>query len=128
MNLPAKKMSDEDIPFICHVLEQNKAILYCGAQSLKAWYDYFSSGDKDPHESHHIIMADAAPAAWLKIHSWDKPEIYISMLVVDDLFKHKGVGRFAIQCAENMARYWAKSAILVQTTKDNTIAAECYLK
>ena len=128
MNLSAKKMSDEDIPFICRVLKQNEAILYCGDQSLKAWYDYFSSGDKDPHESHHIIMADADPAAWLKIHSWDKPEICISMLVVDDLFKHKGIGRFAIQFAENMARYWAKSAIRVQTTKDNIIATECYLK
>ena len=128
MNLSAKKMSDEDIPFICRVLEQNKAILYCGDQSLKAWYDYFSSEDKDPHESHHIIMADADPAAWLKIHSWNKPEICISMLVVDDLFKHKGVGRFAIQFAENMARYWAKSAVRVQTTRDNIIATECYLK
>ena len=132
MNLSAKKMSDEDIPFIHHVFEQNRAVLHGNYISLEEWAKYLTgtdtSGGGDPYESHHIIMADATPAAWLKIHSWNKPEICISMLVVDDLFKNKGVGRFAIQCAENMARYWAKSAILVQTTRDNIIATECYLK
>ena len=132
MNLSVKKMSDEDIPFIHHVFEQNRAVLHGSYISLEEWAKYLTgtdtSGGGDPYESHHIIMTDTTPVAWLKIHSWNKPEICISMLVVDDLFKHKGVGRFAIQCAENMARYWAKSAIRVQTTKDNTIAMECYLK
>jgi len=132
MNLSAKKMSDEDIPFIYHVFEQNRALLHESYISLEEWTKHLAgtdtSGGGDPYESHHIIMAGATPAAWLKIHSWNKPEICISMLVVEDSFKHKGVGSFAIKFAEKQARYWAKSAIRIQTTKDNVIATECYLK
>ena len=132
MNLTVKKMNDEDIPFIYHVFEQNKAVLHENYISLEEWTKYLTgtdtSGGGDPYESHHIIMADANPAAWLKIHSWNKPEICISMLVVEDSFKHNGVGRFAIQFAEKQARYWGKSAIRIQTTKDNAIATECYKK
>jgi len=121
MNLSAKKMSDEDIPFIYHVFEQNRALLHESYISLEEWTKHLAgtdtSGGGDPYESHHIIMAGATPAAWLKIHSWNKPEICISMLVVEDSFKHKGVGSFAIKFAEKQARYWAKSAIRIQTTR-----------
>jgi GNAT superfamily N-acetyltransferase/tRNA A-37 threonylcarbamoyl transferase component Bud32 len=132
MILSARKMNNEDVPFIFHAFEQNRTMLHGSYISLEEWTQYLTSTDTsgggDPYESHHIIMANTTPAAWLKIHSWNKPEICISMLVVDDLFKHKGIGRFALQFAENEARYWAKSAIRVQTTKDNIIATECYLK
>jgi GNAT superfamily N-acetyltransferase/uncharacterized protein YneR len=132
MNLAVKKMSNEHIPFIYHIFEQNRAVLHGSYISLDEWTDYFANfdttGGNDPYESHHIITADDILAAWLKINAWNKPEICISMLVVDDAFKHKGIGRFAVQFAENQARYWAKSAIRVQTTKDNTVAKNCYLK
>ncbi|MBE5965405.1 MAG: GNAT family N-acetyltransferase [Lachnospiraceae bacterium] len=58
----------------------------------------------------------------------DKSDICISMLVVDDLFKHKGVGGFALQFAEKFASEHSKEAIRIQTTKDNTIAKKFYLK
>ena len=132
MNFTVIKMKNDDIPFVFHVFEQNRTVLHGSYISLEEWTDYFinmdTSGGGDPYESHHIIMADATPAAWLKIHGWNKPEICISMLVVDDEFKHKGIGRFAVKFAEKQARYWAKSAVLIQTTRDNVIAKECYLK
>lgn len=127
-----KKMNNGDIPFIFRVFEQNRAILHGSYISLAEWTEYFTNldttGGGAPYESHHIIMADEIPAAWLKINEWNKPEIYISMLVVDDAFKHIGVGKFAIHFVEKQARYWAKSAVRVQTTSDNIITKECYLK
>ena len=132
MNLSVKKMNDEDIPFIFEVFEQNRNVLHENHTSLEEWTEYFTnsdtSGSDSPYESHHIIVADDCPAAWLKINGWNEPEIWISMLVVDDFYKHKGVGKFAIQFAEKTARYWAKSAIRFQTTRDNDIAKDCYLK
>lgn len=131
MNLKIKKMSNEDIPFVFHVFEQSRSVLHGNYISLEEWTKYFANLDisgGDPYESHHIVTANDTPAAWLKINGWNKPEICISMLVVDDLFKHKGVGQFAMQFAEKEARYWGKSAIRVQTTRDNAVATECYLK
>ena len=132
MVLSVRQMNNEDIQFVFHVFEQNRVVLHGSYISLDEWTEYFTdtntTGANDPYESHHIIMADSTPAAWLKINGWNKPEICISMLVVDDAFKHKGVGRFALQFVEKQARYWAKSAVRVQTTKDNVIAKEFYLK
>ncbi len=132
MNLSVKEMCNEDIPFIFHVYEQNRNILHGNYISFDEWKKYFANSDTektiDPYESHYIIMDDSIPAAWLKINGWDKPEICISMLVVDDAFKHRGIGKFSIQFAEKQAKYWAKSAIRIQTTKDNIIAIEFYLK
>ena len=71
MNLYVKRMSSEDIPFIFHVFEQNRSVLHGNHISLDEWTKYFTdldtSGGGDPYESHHIIMADTSPAAWLKI-------------------------------------------------------------
>ena len=132
MVLSARRMDTGDIPFICHVFEQNRAVLHESHISPEEWTKHLmgtdTSGVGDPYESHYIIMADSNPAAWLKINSWNKPEIFISMLAVEDSFKHKGLGRFAIQFAEQQARYWAKSAVRIQTTRDNVIATECYIK
>ena len=132
MDLSIRSMNNDDIPFVYRVFEQNRAALHENHISLDEWTECLADADTSgggyPYESHHIVMAGAAPAAWLKIHGWDKPEICISMLVVEDAFKHKGVGRFAISFTEKQARYWAKSAVRIQTTKDNVIATECYLK
>jgi ribosomal protein S18 acetylase RimI-like enzyme len=73
-------------------------------------------------------MADSIPAAWLKINGLNKETISISMLVVDDKFKHKGIGRFSLNYSEDYARKNNKSVILIYTTKDNTIAKMRYLK
>ena len=128
MNLHVRKLNYDDVPFIYYVFEQNRDILHGEYISLQDWQNYFSRSDLDPYESHYIITADETPAAWLKLNGWNKAEIHISMLVVEDKFKHKGVGKFAIQFAEEEAKAWVKSAILIQTTKDNIFAKECYLK
>ena len=128
MKLHVREISNNDIPFVFHVFEQNRAVLHGNYISLEEWTEYITGNDADPYEAHFIVTADDAPAAWLKLNGLDEPEICISTLVVDDSFKHKGVGRLALQFAKEYARKWAKSAIRIQTTRDNVIATECYLK
>lgn len=75
-----------------------------------------------------IITADNQPAAWLKINGINNEMPSISMLVVEDFFKHCGVGSFAIHFAEEYIKRLGKSSLLIFTTKDNGPAAQCYLK
>ena len=127
MKLYAKELSKELIPFVYHVFEQNRTELHGNFISLEEWYNFLGD-DADPYEAHFIIMSDETPAAWLKFNGLNKPMICISMLVVDDEFKHKGVGRFAMQFSESYVKENSKSAICLQTTKDNVIATKFYLK
>jgi GNAT superfamily N-acetyltransferase len=127
MKLIATSLNKELIPFIHNVFEQNREILHGNIMTLDEWYIVFGE-EADPYEANFVIMADSVPAAWLKINGLNKETISISMLVVDDKFKHKGVGRFAINYSEDYARKNNKSAILIYTTKDNIIAKTCYLK
>lgn len=127
MKLYAKELSKELIPFVYHVFEQNRTVLHGNFISLEEWYSFLGE-HADPYEANFIIMNNDIPAAWLKLNALNNPVICISMLVVDDEFKHKGVGRFAIQFSELYAKENSKSAVLIYTTKDNDIATACYLK
>jgi ribosomal protein S18 acetylase RimI-like enzyme len=73
-------------------------------------------------------MADGKPAAWLKMNGMNNDKICISMLVVDDAYKRSGVGSFAVRFAEEFAETHAKTAVRIQTTKDNIPATQCYQK
>jgi ribosomal protein S18 acetylase RimI-like enzyme len=127
MNFKIVSLSKEYISFIQRVYEQNIPILHGTLVSLKEWRNYFA-GNPDPHEMHFIIINEKEPVGWLKFNGLDKPEICISMLVIDDKFKHKGAGRFALQFSELYAKENNKTAIILQTTKDSTIAVNFYLK
>ena len=128
MNLSVKKMNADFIPFIYHVFEQNRAALHCGHISQEEWFDFIFGEAADPYEIHFIITDNDFPAAWLKLNGLNTPVICISMLVVDKTYQHKGIGRYAIRYAENYAIDNSKTAVRIQTTKDNIIAKECYLK
>lgn len=122
-----KCLTKELVPFVHNVFEQNREILHGVRISLDEWYNAFGKY-ADPYEANFIIMHVNIPIAWLKLNGLQKPEICISMLVVDKAYQHKGVGSFALQFAEEYARAKLKSAILIQTTVDNIIAKSCYVK
>jgi len=114
------------IPFVHQVYEQNRTALHGIPISLDEWHCAFAD-DADPHEVNFIICNEATPVAWLKLNGLHKPEICISMLVVDKAFQHEGAGKFAVQLAETYAKEHSKAAVLIQTTQDNVIAKKCYL-
>ena len=127
MSLHAKELGREDIPFVHHVYGQNRATLHGKPISREEWLACIFGEAADPFEAHFIILEDATPAAWLKLNALDQPELWISMLVVDREYQRRGIGKFALQFAEEYAKNHAKRAICVQTTKDNRIAQACYL-
>jgi len=127
MNLSARELCREEVPFVYHVYEQNRAVLHGEAISLEAWRDCVFGEEADPHEAHFIIVDGGSPAAWLKLNALNEPDIWISMLVVDRELQHQGIGRFAIRFAEQYAKDHGKRAVCVQTTKENAAAIALYL-
>ena len=128
MQLHVEALTKEAVSFIHEVFEENRKALHGDSISLNDWYECLLGSDADPFEQHFIVMCGEAPAAWLKLNGLNEEAIGISMLVVAKSYQHKGIGTYALHYAESYARKHKKSAILIQTTKDNATATECYLK
>ena len=129
MEISIVPLIKELIPFVYDVFKQNIEVLHGGnIISENEWNKYLLGEYTDPCEANFIVLAEQEPAAWLKINGLDGDVIGISMLVVDITYQRQGVGSFAIKYAEEYAKSHDKSAICIQTTKDNTAATQCYLK
>lgn len=115
------------VSFVTQVFTENIAILHGVPISVAEWQQCLCV-EPDPYEINFIITADGENVAWLKLNGMHKPEICISMLVVAKEYQHMGIGRFAVRFAENYAREQQKTAIEIQTTKDNLAAISCYQK
>jgi len=129
MEIAITTLTADHIPFVHDVFTQNIDILHGGEViSEKDWYDGLLGECADPYEVNFIILSDRRPAAWLKINGLNGDTACISMLVVDRNFQRQGVGSFAVRYAEGYARECGKTAVRIQTTRDNTAAANCYLR
>lgn len=124
MQLHAIPLTAELVSFVDRVYEQNRDVLHGNIIPIE---ERHSTDNADPYEVNFIIMADNQPAAWLKIHGLNKEKPSISMLVVEDCFRHCGVGSFAIHFAEEYIKRLGKSSLLI-FSKDNEPATQCYLK
>jgi len=128
MEINVTLLTEDLISFVHDVFEQNIEILHGSPISESVWYEYALGEKADPYETHFIILADEKPAAWLKINGLNSDVICISMLVVDDAYKRRGIGSFALKYTEEYAEKQGKKTILIQTTTDNIPATQCYLK
>lgn len=128
MEISVHPFSEGFLSFICDVYEQNMEALHGGVIPEHEWRKYFVGEAADPSEVNYVVAVNQKPAAWIKLNGLDGDGIYISMLVVDDLYKHQGIGSYAIQFAEAFAQNNGKAAVRIKTTKDNIAAVKCYLK
>ena len=127
MQLHAIPFEPQHVFFVDYVFAQNIDVLHGNPVSHEEW-NHCLCVDPDHHEKNFMITADGELAAWLKLNGLNKPDICISMLVVADEYKRKGIGIFAVQFAENYAREHNKASVAIQTTQDNTAATNCYFK
>ena len=104
----------------------NKSALYIPDISLDDWVQAVNENLKDPDEMSFIVCGEA-PAAWLKINGLQGEQVWISMLVVHELFKRQGIGRFAVQFAESFVKAKGYNALHIKTTADNDAARVLYL-
>ena len=104
-----------------------REVLHGNVISFEEWRKAFGV-EADPYEVNFIILLENVPAAWLKINGLNSKSICISMLVVDNSYKRRGIGSFAVKFAEVYAKNNGKIIIRIRTTKDNNAAIQCYMK
>ena len=124
-----KPLEKQDIKFIFGLMSElsNISALHTDIIPLQEWQRVFSKFDND--EENFIVYSNDTPCGWLKINGLqNKDTAWISMIVVSDSFKRKGVGKFAVEFAIDYFKQHEFNSVNIQTTKDNLPAISLYEK
>lgn len=109
--------------------ESNVSILHTIIYSFDEWVSVFNESENDKDEESFVVYDNDIPCAWLKLNGLlNKNIAYISMLVVSEKYKHKGVGTFAVCFAVDYLKSKGFTRIGLHTTEDNIIAINLYCK
>lgn len=126
-----KPLEKENIDFIFCLMseENNMTALHTSLISLAEWQSVFSQAESDTDEESFIVYKNNTPCAWLKLNGLqNKDTAWISMLAVSEIFKHQGIGKYAVEFAvEYLTKLGFKNCKL-HTTKDNLPAINLYSK
>lgn len=96
---------------------------------FKEMHDCFTAAEAEGDEKNFIIRKGIVPVAWIKINGlYNAKMAWISMLVVNSKFKHKGIGTYAVRFAEDHIRSKGKRKVGIHTTDDNIPAQNLYKK
>ena len=75
------------------------------------------------------MKLEIVECAWLKLNGLHNKDVaWISMLVVQDKFKHQGVGKFVVEFAIQYLKQRSYKQVKLHTTKDNLVAIRLYNK
>lgn len=113
--------TERDISFISEVYEENIDSLHGTHRNMDAWKKLLSEKDRL-----YYIVRTEAPVAWFRIDVEDG-ELWIGMLQVKPVYQRKGVGKYILAVAEDMAKEMGFHKIGIHTTEDNMAARTLYL-
>lgn len=125
-----RPFAKNDINFIYNLMseENNLSALHTEIISLEEWQKAFAE-PRDSDEENFIVCKNDIPCAWLKLNGLqNKDVVWISMLVVQDKFKHQGVGKFAVEFASQYLKQRGYKQVKLHTTEDNLVAIGLYSK
>lgn len=131
-NISFREMQEKDILFISVLLNDRRVIasLHNAEMSYYEWlktYNEYWKNDND--EKHFIIVDGQEPVGWMKLNGLEGNETaWIAMLVISPESQHKGIGRLAVQYAEDFIKVNGFSKTGIHTTEDNEIAQALYAK
>ena len=112
--------TESDLPFIIETYEENIQALHGAHRSHAVWKNLLS----DKTSAYYIVRADA-PAAWFRIDRADD-SFELGMLQVHPRYHRRGIGRFILRAAEDMAKDEGFDRIIIHTTEDNHAAQALY--
>ena len=125
-----KPFEKENIPFVYELMSEpsNLSSLHTATIPLEEWKKSFAE-PKDADEENFIVCKNDVSCAWLKLNGLQNKDVaWISMLVVSDIFKYQGVGKFAVEFAIQYLKQCGYKQVKLHTTKDNLIAIGLYSK
>ena len=125
-----RPFAKNDINFIYNLMceENNLSALHTEIISLEEWQKAFAES-RDADEENFIVYKNDIPCAWLKLNGLKNKDVaWVSMLVVQDKFKHQGVGKFAVEFAIQYLKQRSYKQVKLHTTEDNLVAIGLYSK
>ena len=115
----------EHAEFVSEIYKENIKALHGG--DIYNWGEIFSWND--PDEQNFIICKNNSPAAWLRVNGLENEDIaWISMLVVSVKFHRQGIGKYAVNFAEEYIKSKGIKKVGIRTTEDNFTAQALYKK
>ena len=120
-NLMYSVASEDDIVFINETYNENIDRLHGVQRNVDVWKELMSCKDS----TYYVVNAET-PVAWFRIDMEDGG-LWIGMLQVKPMYQHKGIGKYVLSAAENIAREKGYKRIGIHTTEDNIIARALYL-
>lgn len=112
--------SEQDIPFIMDVYNENIECLHGIHRDFETWKNLIS----DKNSVYYIVQADT-PVAWFRIDITDDI-IWLGMLQVKPEFQHQAIGRNILSFTEAFAETKNRRKIGIHTTEDNIAAKSLY--
>ena len=128
--MTAVPMQKEYIPFVIDLLQEEslKSALHLGDISRNEWEKAFKKNLRDRDEANFILYRGDSPIGWLKLNGLKGDTAWISGLAVHPAHQGQGAGRFAMLCAEDIAREKGFTRLWLHTALDNVPAQACYEK
>ena len=97
-NLMYSVASEDDIVFINETYNENIDRLHGVQRNVDVWKELMSCKDS----TYYVVNAET-PVAWFRIDMEDGG-LWIGMLQVKPMYQHKGIGKYVLSAAENIAR------------------------
>ena len=112
--------TEEDIPFINETYLQNIDSLHGNPRTVDTWKALLSVKG----HAYYIVKADSS-VGWFRTDIEDG-EFWLGMLQVKPIYHHRGIGKYILSVAEDMAKAKGYKSIGVHTTEDNIPARTLY--
>lgn len=113
--------TQKDIPFINETYNENIESLHGVQRDVNTWKELLSR-----QNSTYYVVHGKTPVAWFRMDDEDG-EFWIGMLQVKPAYQHKGIGKYILSVAEDMANEKGYRKIGIHTTEDNIPARTLYL-
>jgi RimJ/RimL family protein N-acetyltransferase/SAM-dependent methyltransferase len=127
MSITLRPLSVSDVQCLHALLNHPEIMraLHMPATSLADWEVAIAAAD--PDEEHYLLTDRNTPVGWIKLNGLqDKPDAWVSMLVIAPDHQRHGYGTAALMLAEDLLRTRGYRTLRIHTNEDNLAARGCY--
>ena len=113
--------TEGSIPFISQTYDENIDRLHGNHRTADTWKTLLADENTE-----YYIVREGDPVAWFRV-DLEVGGFWLGMLQVKPSYQRKGVGKYILSVAEDLAKAKGFQKIGVHTTEDNLAARALYL-
>ena len=112
--------TEKDTAFINDTYNENVDKLHGVHRDIAVWKELLAN-----KEHTYYVVRGETPVAWFRM-DMEEGEMWLGMLQVSPLYQRKGIGRYILSVAEDIAKEKGYRKLGIHTTEDNTAARALY--